>query len=206
MGGPLHVVVLVASAALVACNEPSGHCEVVSRIRSTDPSAPLLIGGTLADVQTAVGGTHSGPLRWLESEGVAWGWPPPGETELTVTVQPLSAEELDREVVDAGRDERLACTDLLQMELEIELRTADGNIDTTILSTMTLESQDSMWIVHDLTHEDFGALRWGPLDDPAQLLLELVLHDATTAPHGSLKLFRPAEEEYFVELATWTQQ
>ena len=49
----------------------------------TDPSMPLLIGGTYGDVLANFVGERSGTAHWLETDASVRGLPPPGETRIS---------------------------------------------------------------------------------------------------------------------------
>lgn len=200
---------LLASLTCGACNQ-GGRCEEMSRTLVTDPSEPLLIGGTLTEIRATVGGTRSGPMLWQESESYVRGFPAPGQTEITVTIAgPQSGWELDYEVVDAARNERLTCTDLLETELEIHLQSADGVLDASIVAPVDFDVADTATIVVDLTEEDVGTLQWDPIEEDAELLLWLT-YGTLDGPYGSLRLRRVERDDsgqggvgMTVDLATW---
>lgn len=180
----LALLALLAPAGLAACE--AGGCKEVSRTAVTDPHAPLHV-GTLAELRTTVGGVRSGSLQWLESERYVRGFPPPGHTEITIAIaEPDVVWDLDLEPFDVQRNERLYCSDYVRVELEIELKTADGILDTRVdtLATLGNTSTAGLWV--DITDEDLGNLRWDPVREDARL--ELVLdYGCLTCPEGSLR-------------------
>lgn len=184
MTNPIRLFALLAAGGLAAC-EPGG-CKELSRTVVTDPHAPLHV-GTLAELRATIGGVRSGPLRWLESERYVKGFPPPGETEITVAIaEPDDVWDLDFEPVNVQRNERLSCPDYAQAELEIELKTVDAVLDARIdtLATFSNTSTVSLWV--DVTDEDLGNLPWDPVREDARL--ELVLeYGSLTGPEGSLR-------------------
>lgn len=200
---------LLASTLLVACNQP-GVCKEVSRTLITRPSSPVLMGGTLADVQATVGGTRSGPLQWLPSQQYVRGFPLPGQTEITVAIaEPTMAWDVRTEVVRPSRHDRITCPHYLESDLEIQLRSDDGVLDARIVAPVDIQAPDSVSIRVDVTDEDLGNLPWDPIEEDASL--ELVLEYGTlTGTEGSLRYSYQHSDDsgngvgFMTDLATWT--
>lgn len=209
MTSSLGILGLLAATTLAACYESSS-CKEISRTLITDPHAPLRNGGSLAELQATVGGTRTGPFQWLESESYVRGFPPPGETKITVTIaEPTFVWDVDYEPFDTQRNERLFCPDFLETELEIELRTDDGVLDTSVVISPWLDdpSSASLWI--DVTDDDLGNLPWDPIEPDAEL--ELVLsYGSLTGPEGSLRYSYEESDDagsglgFMTDLATFT--
>jgi hypothetical protein len=198
---------LLALATLAAC-EPSG-CEEVSRTLVTDPSAPVLMGETFADLQAAVGGTRSGPLRWYDNNQYVRGFPAAGESKITVTIaEPIAAWDIEVETHNK-RNERLSCSGYLETALQITLRSDDGVLDASIIAPVSTQiaGEVSIWV--DVTDEDLGMLPWNPVEDDAELYLVLE-YGSLTGPEGSLRYSYEQSDDsgngvgFMTELATWT--
>lgn len=200
------VLGLAMVGSATACVEPGG-CREASRTAVIDPSAPLHIGGTLADVRATLGGTRSGRLQWLESELYVRGFPPPGQTEITVSIAvPDVAWEVDAEPFDEWPEQRLHCPDHLEVALELELRTDDGVLDASVAALVALESTRAATLRIDLSDEDRGNLPWAPFAEDARLLLVLS-YGSRTGPTGALRLHHVEPDgsgELMIELARWT--
>jgi len=197
------------AATLVACSDPAS-CVEVSRPPVTDPDAPLVIGGTFDDVLDTVAGERSGALQWLPSEQYVRGFPSAGEGQITVTIHaPSMVQEIDLEKQGGQRNERLVCPDWVEAELQIDLRTDDGSLDTTVLGLATLNNPSTATIQADLTEEALGALAFDPIDPDATLRLELS-YGTADGPVGALVLSSGSSDDgssgagMTVDLATWT--
>lgn len=201
---PLFALLAVPASA---CQESEG-CVEVSRHEVTDPADGLFIGGTYADVLATATGERSGTLQWQPSDGVVRGFPTAGEVGLTVELHPPSMAwdiEIEKR---AGRNDRLACSHQLEAEFQIDLRSEDGALDTTVLAPATIESPDSVSIYTDITDQDLGALTFDPIEQSAALRLRLSYVDGRP-PDGALVLSTgPSDGDsgagMTVELATWT--
>ncbi len=200
--------VSAGSAMLVACIQDGG-CREASRTLITDPSALVLM-GTFADVRATVAGTRSGTLQWHDSSPHVRGFPPPGSTGISVTiVEPAEAWDVDLERYNVPRNERLACPDFLETDLEIELRSDDGMLDATIVVPVDFMAPDSVVVWADITDEDLGMLRWDPVEEDAQLFLVLE-YGTLTGPEGSLRYSFEHSDGFghgvgfMTNLATWT--
>jgi hypothetical protein len=200
------------AATLAACQD-SAHCVEVSRAEVTDPQAAVLIGGTYGEVLATVVGERSGTLQWLQSEQYVSGFPPRGEAGITVTIlEPSLSWDVDFERHGGLRYERLLCTDSLETELEVELKSDDGVLDASLRIPVTFQGSDAVTIVADVTDEDLGALDFAPVDDGASLLLTL-RYGTLTDPEGSLRLRSATSDDagtdagtgagMSVDLATW---
>jgi hypothetical protein len=200
------------AVTLVACHEPA-RCVEASRTVVTDSNAPLLIGGTYGDALATVVGERAGTLRWLESEPYVSGFPPPGETRITVTIdEPTIAWDVDLERRGGRRNERLAsCLDQLKTELEVELQSDDGMLDTAVVTAVSFQSPEAVTIIADVTDEELGTLEFHPVDEDASLLL-MLSYGSLTGPEGALELHSRASDGsgngvgMSVDLATWTLQ
>jgi len=200
---------LLATMIVTACNEPS-NCREVSRVLLDDPSDPLSGGGTFANIQAMVSGTRSGPLHWLENEQYARGFPPPGESRITVTIAaPRMAWEVTTKGFNLGRYERLACPYYWETELELELHSDDGVLHTSIVVPVKSQVPDSVTIWLDVTGEDLGNLPWDPIDPDAELELYLS-YGTLTGPEGALRYSYEQSDDagnglgFTTDLATFT--
>lgn len=203
------LLVLLASLVLLGCREPGG-CREVSRTLVTDPGAPVLGHGTFADVQATIGGTRSGPLEWHDAEPYVRGFPPPGTTDITVTiVEPSEVWSVDLERYNVQRNERLYCGDYLETDLEVALRSDDGMLDAHIVAPVDFQTTDTVTLWADITDEDFGMLRFDPLEDDAELYLVLE-YGTLTGPEGSLRYSYEESDDsgngvgFMTSLATFT--
>jgi len=198
---------------LAACGNTGG-CFQVDHPPVTDPDAPLVLGVTFGELITVVVGERSGPLQWESSESYVRGFPPPGETRITVTVhEPSMVEEIDLEKEKGSRfpwrNERILCDDWVETDLEVDLRTDDGALDTTIMAGATFDDSSSAVIHADLTEEDLGALTFDPVDPNATLRLR-ISYGTADGPLGALVLRSGSSDGegsgvgMSVELATWT--
>lgn len=208
-----HVSPLIGLLAMtvVAC-EAAGPCVQIDHAPVTDKDAPLVIGVTFGEMTTVVVGERSGPLRWESSEPYVRGFPPPGETRLTVTVhEPSTAQEIDLEREDGSRfpwrNERIVCSDRVDADLELDLRTDDGVLDTTIVAGASFDEFGSATMTGDLN--DLDALGLEPVDPNATLHVRLS-YDSDRSAEGAL-VFRSGSANgdgngvgMSVELATWT--
>lgn len=177
---------LLASTLLLACSQP-GVCEEVSRTLVTAPSDPVLMGGSFADVQATVRGTRSGPLRWHHTEQYVRGFPPPGQSEITVTItEPTLAWDVRTEAIRTSRYDRVSCPHYLETDLEIQLRSSDGVLDASIVVPVDIQTPDSVSLWVDVTDEDLGNLPWDPVREDARLELELA-YGCLSCPEGSLR-------------------
>jgi hypothetical protein len=202
------ICALLACTAPVACEGSS--CRQMSRTLVTDPNAPLYAGGTLADLQTTVGGTRSGPLYWHESAQYVRGFPPSGQTEITVTVaEPDHVWDMDFERHNTARNERLYCGDYLETELDIELRSDDMVLDARFHVPVVLDGTSGMTIYIDVTDDDLGNLPWDPIEPDAELALVLS-YGSLTGPEGALRYSYERSDDsgngigFMTDLATFT--
>ncbi len=195
--------------ALAACNEPA-RCEEASRSIVTDPDAPLLVGGTYSDALAAIAGERSGVLQWHDGESHVVGFPAPGESRVTLLMhEPSTAWNVDLQRQGGQRNERLACPDRFEAEIEVEIRSDDGVLDMSVMALATFQTVDTAMIVLDVTGEDLGMLDWSPVEEGASLLLVLSL--GPEGGEGALRLVGPGDEEVdsaggvgqSVELVTW---
>ncbi|MCX4239391.1 hypothetical protein [Paraliomyxa miuraensis] len=208
---PTIIGLLTATAVLVGC-ESKGGCFQVDHPPVTDEDAPLVIGVTFGEMVATVVGERSGPLRWEPSEPYIRGLPPPGQTRITVTVhEPTMAQEIDLErVVDSRlpwRNDRVVCSDWVETDLELALRTDDGALDTTIVAGALFDEFGSTTMTGEL--DDLAALGVEPVDPNATLYVRLS-HDADRPAEGTLVLRSGSSDGngngggMSVELATWT--
>lgn len=193
---------------LAGCSEPA-QCVETSRAPVTDPAAALSIGGTYADALATVVGERSGTISWLDSDAYVSGFPAPSEASITVTIEePTETWDVQLAREGGGRNERLACPSALEVELQVELQTADGMLDATVTAPTTFHTPNAVTISVDITDEDLGMLDWSPVDPDASLLLVLS-YGAATGPEGSLRLRSGSSDDAegvgtSVALATWT--
>lgn len=204
---------LSATTMLAACGADGG-CVEIDHPPVTDPDAPLVLGVTFGELMTVVVGERSGPLQWESSESYVRGFPPPGETRITVTVhEPSMVQEIDQEREEASRfpwrNERILCSDWVEADLEVDLRTDDGALDTTIMAGATFRDSSSAVIHADLTEQDLGPLTFDPVDPDATLSLRLS-YGSADGPQGALVLQSGSSDGegsgvgMSVDLATWT--
>ena len=202
---------LTATAMLMGC-EVKGGCFQVDHPPVTDKDAPLVIGVTFGEMMTVVVGERSGPLRWESSEQQIHELPPPSDTRITVTVhEPSMAQEIDLEQEEGSRfpwlNERIDCLDRVDADLELDLRTDDGTLDTTIVAGASFDEFGSARMTGDL--EDLDALGLDPADPNATLYVRLSYHSDRPA-EGTLVLRSGSSDGHgngggmSVELATWT--
>jgi hypothetical protein len=190
---------LLVAAALEACD---GGCREVYRRTVTDPDEPLSIVRTLADMQAELGGSRSGPLHWTE-EGprVAKGFPAGGEAEITVIIS-VPNNALDVLLNESGPfPRRGTCPSHADVDLEIDLRSSDGLLDTGTVSQVSFHDVDdapTIWV--DVTDEDLGALTWDPLVEGSRLYF-VMESDESAYDSGSLRARIDGEA---VIVATWT--
>jgi hypothetical protein len=204
----LELLSLLSSFVLpvAACGDAT--CVDVGSRTVTDPSTPLLIGGTYGELLTDFVGERSGTARWRETDASVRGLPPPGETGIIVTIhEPSTATEVDL-MRRGGRGERLYCPDELQAESAVEVRSDDGALDASLLVPIAFQTSHGFTTTVDVTEEDIGAIELGPIDEDARLLLTLS-YRAGAAPSGTLRL-RTTEDDsgtgvgMSVDLLTWT--
>ncbi|MCX4241017.1 hypothetical protein [Paraliomyxa miuraensis] len=180
----------------------------------TDKDEPLVLGVTFGELMTVVVGERSGPLQWEASESYVRGFPPSGETRITVTVyEPSMVQEIDLERAESSRfpwlNERIDCSDWVEADLEIDLRSDDGALDTTLMTGAKFITSTSASIYADLTEEDLGDLIFDPVDPDATLRLQLS-YGTADGPLGALVLRSGSSDGegngvgMSVELATWT--
>lgn len=179
----LAVPLAVPLAVLAACNGP---CEERSR---TPVSEEWLEARSVR--------SRSGPLQWIAGE--QYGFPPPGDAEITMTIDMLEAWN----VVFGHHSsrlfpERLICQPATEVEVEIDLRSSDGALEATVTAPAYFGHGElsTMWV--DVTEEDLG-FAWGPVGD-ARLFLVLD-YDYERAANGSLQLSIDGDE---TTIATWT--
>jgi hypothetical protein len=170
---------------VAACGDAT--CVEVGSRTITDPSTPLLIGGTYGELLASFVGERSGTAHWRDAEASVRGLPPPGETGITVTIhEPGTATEVDL-VREGGGYERLYCPDELQTEFAIEVRSDDGALDASLLVPIALQTSHGFLATVDVTEEDLGALELDPIDEDARLFLKLS-YGTAAAPSGALRL------------------
>ncbi|MCX4240396.1 hypothetical protein OEB96_07215 [Paraliomyxa miuraensis] len=196
---------------LMGCDSKGG-CFQVDHPPVTDKEALLVIGVTFGEMVTVVEGERSGPLQWESSESYVRGLPPPGQTRITVTVhEPSMVQEIDQEQEEASRfpwkNERIVCSDRVDADLEIDLRTDDGALDTTIVAGASFDEFGEAQMTGVL--EDLDALGLDPVDPNATLHVQLS-YDSDRSAEGALVLRSGSSDGngsgsgMSVELATWT--
>ncbi|MCX4239744.1 hypothetical protein [Paraliomyxa miuraensis] len=206
---PNVIGLVTATAMLIGCDSKGG-CFQVDHPPVTEEDTPLVIGVTFGEMVATVVGERFGPLRWESSEPYIRGLPPPGQTRISVTVhEPTMAQEIDLErVVDSRfpwRNDRVVCSDWVEADLEITLRTDDGALDTTIVVGALFDEFGSATMTGEL--DDLDALGVEPVDPNATLYIRLS-HEFDRPAEGALVLRSGSSDGngggMSVELATWT--
>lgn len=193
---------------LVACSDPA-RCVEASRVPVMDAATPLVVGGTYADVLATLVGARSGAMRWLDTQAHVDGFPAEGATAITVTIaEPVETWNVDRTRDGGGRNERLACPDVVETELAVELQSDDGELEMSATLAVELQAPDRVTFLVDITDEDLGSLVWNPVDPDASLLL-MGSYVMGGAAEGALRLRTGGGNEadgagMSVDLATWT--
>lgn len=195
-------LLFLLALSVAGCREP-GRC-VEASAPVDDPSTPLA-GGTYGDVLALLVGERVGTASWLESEAHVRGFPEAGQTGISVVVhEPTMASAVSLEKEGGLRNERLACPGFLELELELEVRTDDGALDTSVLVPMVFRAVDGATAQVDITDLDLGMLEFDPVDEGAALLMTLS-YDENQPPTGSLRLdHRPGSGSVMsIDLVTW---
>jgi hypothetical protein len=129
-------VLLVLSALPAACDSvtsgDSRDAECAYEPAAASPDEVMrALGFSLAQLRSTVAGERQAPLRWVNADPtVLETFPPPQETQLTMTVTPTGEPRFLAARRVGGRDnERLLCLPAAEIAADVRFTTADGGFD-----------------------------------------------------------------------------
>ncbi|MET0412328.1 MAG: hypothetical protein ABW217_13585 [Polyangiaceae bacterium] len=127
----------------------SGRCD--EGVADIELDAPSALGFSASQVLEFAGGEHTVSLAWLEDPIASYG-PESGRSAITLTIEPLAAQFVDRSFKTSSEDvgfptvdsddPRDSCRDSIRLDVRVGVSTAGGALAETVETTLDAFAPD----------------------------------------------------------------
>lgn len=172
----------------------SQYCRVASARNVADQEQTPL-GFAASEVLAYLVGERQETLRWQPQRGSEYG-PESGEQALSLKVSRTSApiRLVDYEPKQGGPEIGANCSDALEIEVEVALRSAQGALAETFKKKVEVRGKQLARIYHRIASKDLGGSFAYSTISPAGFEFTQLTFDMTFTPYGSAGQLSPTLE------------